>query len=167
MTNPFRSKSPETPTPPGEKKVLLICTGNTCRSPMAMTLVRKALGPDAANYVVESAGVSAHDEPASEHAQTVMQERGLDLSQHRSRRLTREMLDDADIVFTLSQSHYAAAKRLSPEANIHMLREEGISDPFGGNVEKYRRSADDIEKAVQDRLQMIREVPSKPKIQPA
>jgi protein-tyrosine-phosphatase len=85
--------------------VLFVCTGNTCRSPMAAALLAErfdALGVDAR---VHSAGLVSDGRPATDHGVAVMAARGLDTSAHQSRRITPDLLREADIVIALAREH--------------------------------------------------------------
>jgi protein-tyrosine phosphatase len=128
-------------------RVLFVCTGNTCRSPMAAAALRLALGPDGARVAVESAGTAAWDrQPATEHSVEVAREAGADLGGHRSRRVTPELLRSADLVLCMEQAHLNAVRALGAESSrTHLLGEwleSGgarleVSDPFGGSREAY------------------------------
>jgi protein-tyrosine-phosphatase len=97
------------------KNVLFVCTGNTCRSPMAEALFRE-LVRDRADYQVASAGVAAAPGmPASKHTTALLTERGLDLSGFQSRMLDREALEQATHVFAMSSHHMAAIADEFPE----------------------------------------------------
>jgi protein-tyrosine phosphatase len=128
-------------------RVLFLCTGNTCRSPMAAAAMRLALGPDGERVQVESAGVAARDgQPAAVLAERVAHSHGAEIGEHRARRATRQQLRDADLVLVMERDHLAAAAELGadPERS-HVLSEwpDGgepellISDPFGGSLEAY------------------------------
>ncbi|MGH7732028.1 MAG: low molecular weight protein arginine phosphatase [Candidatus Eiseniibacteriota bacterium] len=128
-------------------RVLLVCTGNTCRSPMAAGALRRLLASDGGRILVESAGTAAwDDQPATEPAQRVAARAGVDISDHRSRRLTPAMVRGADLVLVMERGHLAAVRALGadPERS-HVLSEWPgpgepgleISDPFGASSEAY------------------------------
>lgn len=147
-------------------KILFVCTGNTCRSPLSEAIAKRILadsGKD--NIVVESAGTQAWDgSPASDEALLIGVERGLDLSAHRSRRLTKEMVESSDLVLVMSAGHIGQVKELDSTANVHLLAGYGasetksrpIADPFGGDLSAYRATADELESELRVILEGIR-----------
>ena len=147
------------------KRVLFVCTGNICRSPLAQVLLARALAErGVADVEVTSAGTGAWDgAPASEGAYLVALERGLDLSEHRARLLTRELVETADMVFTMARHHRARVQELGGEGRTFVLGEYGgrageeaeVGDPFGGDLEVYRDTyaeLDELIATVADRL---------------
>ena len=132
----------ETPEP---YRLLFVCTGNTCRSPLAEALARRELEARGWSQVeVASAGTSAMDgAPASDGSLRAAARNGLDLSGHRARFLTPAMVDEADVVLTMSASHLMRVLGLGGEDKAEILTrfvgggERGVPDPFGGDDRVY------------------------------
>jgi len=145
--------------------VLFVCTGNICRSPLAASLLERALQERGLEVGVTSAGTGAWDgAPASEGAYLVGLERGLDLSGHRARLLTRELVDRADLILTMARHHRARVDELGGEGKVFVLGEyagkggDEVSDPFGGDLGVYRDTVQELESlaaAVADRLAAV------------
>lgn len=134
------------------EQIIFICTGNTCRSPMAEGLFRHYDGEAKTGLTAASAGLYTENGlPASANAVAAAAERGADISAHRSRQLTPEMAREAKYLVCMTASHYDRLCELFPEARdkVFTLLPEDISDPFGGDIETYRRAAAEIDTGVQ------------------
>jgi protein-tyrosine phosphatase len=93
----------------------MLCTGNTCRSPMAAALLGRRLDDAGVKAVVSSAGLLFDGKPATDHGRAVMADRGLDTSGHRSRRLRTDLVTGADVVIGMARSHVREAVALAPD----------------------------------------------------
>ena len=148
-------------------RLLFVCTGNTCRSPMAEGLVKKLLaerlGTDTAELpergvVVMSAGTAGGFGPASEYAVQVMADRGADVSQHQSAHLSAEMIRQADHVFVMTRMHRDRVLEMVPSAEDRvklLVDNEEVRDPIGGDKDEYEQCAQMIERGVRARLEEV------------
>ena len=137
-------------------KVLFVCYGTICRSPMAEGLLRRAIAdrPDLRDVEVASAGVAAIDgNPATRLACAAVRDAfALDLTAHRARQLQSTF--DADLVLALDQDTLRAARRLAPKTRPELLGDfagtgEEVDDPYGGDRAEYDACAQQIDRLVQ------------------
>jgi protein-tyrosine phosphatase len=142
------------------KTILMVCTGNICRSPMAAALLLSRLEEDPARegWSASSAGMWAVDgHAATDHALTAMSEVGLDISRHRSRRVTRGIIDQAALVLGMTPNHVEGLKAAFPhaESKINLLAEmaghsHGVDDPYGSALESYRATAAELDSLIDE-----------------
>lgn len=141
-------------------RVIFVCTGNTCRSPMAAVMAKdwaRQREPDGLSFEIESAGIAAGEGyPAADQAIETMREQGIDLAGHRSQIITPEMIDRADVILTMTPRHAETVMQMAP-GSVHKVFPidpvHPIDDPIGQPVEVYRDVADQLRALIAARMQ--------------
>ncbi len=136
--------------------LLFVCTGNTCRSPLAAAIARHMIAERAIpDLTVGSAGTSAWaDAPASDGALLVALEHGLELGNHLSRPLARDLVHSAQVILTMGPHHLERADALGGTGRSWLLTDYAygtprpVSDPFGGDLDVYRATYVELEDAI-------------------
>jgi protein-tyrosine-phosphatase len=159
---------------PAPGHILIVCTGNICRSPMAQGLLAHALSaqPEPLRSLkVISAGVAAHTgEAISENSVTALKKVGIDISGLRSQGLTQDLLDKSLVVFGMTDSHRAIIRsraRPVPE-HLHLFREflpppasPEIGDPYGGPLKLYESARDEMVEAIPSIVDFLKKLTAK------
>lgn len=141
-------------------KILFVCTGNTCRSPMAAAMMNKICTDNDIDVFASSAGIFAENgSKASKNAIEAMKEYNIDLSHHKSTSLTEALISEYDLILTMTEGHKTMISALATD-KIYTICEyagyEGdISDPYGGNITQYKECARDIYDCLTDIAEKI------------
>lgn len=153
------------PGAPTLKTIVVVCTANICRSPMAAGILRSRIAEQglADEVQVLSAGVWAEEgHSASLHAVAVLGQRGIDLTRHLSQSVTSAMLNQADLVLVMEEAHRRSIFYLAPQhlGKIFLLSEmagehDDVADPYGGPLEDYVYTIDVLTRLIDAGLPKI------------
>lgn len=150
---------------PSFRRILVLCEGNYCRSPMAEVLLRASLGPASD---VSSAGLGAlHGQGAAPEALALMASRGLDLSSHRCRQVTPQHVRDADLVLVMDRRQKARCESVVPSARgkVFLLghwldpERQEVADPYRRGEAAFRDALDHIDESVTAWLSRLLQAP--------
>lgn len=140
-------------------EIIMVCTGNTCRSPMAEALLRRKIhSAGVADQIqVSSSGVAAYEQsPPSAQAVAVMADRGIDITCHRARQLREDLAAQADLLLTMTPSHKLQIVTAWPQYSgrtytLHeLLGSKGVvQDPYGGSAAEYEACARELENLIE------------------
>lgn len=128
------------------KQILFVCSGNTCRSPLAEGIARQVLGGLAPEVIVSSAGTSAMEgSAASSHSVAVARQNGIDIAGHEARLLNGALVRDADLIVTMGRSHRETVGAIDPDAlaysfpltSFSKTHSGDVPDPIGGDESVY------------------------------
>lgn len=156
------------------KRLLFVCTGNICRSPMAEYLLRHMLEDRGSKgYLIESAGVDAMDGlPSTDKVEKLLLEEGIDCSGHHSQVLTEDLVKNSYLIFTMTARHFKRVCKMTQREKVHCLKEYvqkrerekdkeqrsfDIADPYGGTFEEYRICMEEIRGCLEKLVEMIEE----------
>lgn len=141
--------------------ILFVCTGNTCRSPMAAALMNKIARDEDLDVRIESAGVFAEEgQPASTEAIVAMKKYDIDLLGHHAQQINSELIEKSDLILTMTEGQKMLFADVAPD-KVYTLCEyagvEGdIDDPYGGDVEEYEEVAEILYLALQAMVEKLR-----------
>lgn len=131
------------------RKIVFVCTGNTCRSPMAEGLFNKAAAELGLGVFAVSCGLSVSGQSsASANAVLAAEHFGADISAHKPQQINAALLEGAEGIFCMTRRHAAVLEQIGLSVPVETLEENDVLDPYGGDLEVYMAAAEQINAAV-------------------
>lgn len=141
-----------------ERVILFVCTGNTCRSPMAEGIARSMFKPDQLTTVLSAGVATADGLPVSPEAIDALAREGIDISSHRTRQLTRELIRRAAAIYVMTDAHLQRVLELEPSARDRVQRLDpasNIADPVGMPLEAYLETSRKLRELIERRVKEL------------
>ena len=130
------------------KKIIFVCTGNTCRSPMAMAVFNAAAKEKGLNWVADSAGLAAGFDKINPNSVKALAKIGINFNDYTSKRLNFQMIDEADLIAVMTNGHLASLVGVGVDPKKIIVLGGGIADPYGGDLDTYYDCLLNIKSAV-------------------
>lgn len=135
------------------KKIVFVCTGNTCRSPMAMAIFNDKSKKMNLNWVADSAGIASYGDPINPNSVTALAKIGINFNDYTSKRLNFQMVDESDLIVVMTLDHRRALLSAGIDAQKIIVLGGGIPDPFGGDQEIYDLCLNSINKGIESLIE--------------
>lgn len=134
------------------KRIIFVCTGNTCRSPMAEIIAKDIFNKHKINIDVMSRGIAVYfPSEASENSIKALEKYNLDLSKHTAKQIEQSDIVSSNLILTMTNQHKSFVKKMAGDSvNVFTLKEyikvgnDDISDPYGGDISDYQKCADEL-----------------------
>lgn len=135
------------------RKIIFVCTGNTCRSPMAMFLFNKIAKEKNLDWVADSAGLVSLGDPINPNSVKALAKIGIENINYTSKKLNFYMVDEADYIAVMTPEHKNTLLGVGVNQDKILLLGEGVSDPYGGDEEVYEACLESIKNGIEKLLE--------------